>query len=80
MARRARLANRDPAAWPGRPCAPLLTSARTSPARSAPDWAHRFGSPVLPIELQAWVTALTSAESQELADSGTFRKKQEAIC
>ena len=37
-----------PAAWPERPCAPLLVCARTLPARSAPGWAHRFGSLVLP--------------------------------
>ena len=41
---------RRPAAWPERPCAPLLACARTPPARSAPGWAHRFGSPVLPIK------------------------------
>jgi hypothetical protein len=41
---------RRPAAWPEHPCAPLLACARTPPACSAPDWAHRFGSPVLPIK------------------------------
>ena len=42
--------SRRPAAWPERPCAPLLACARTPPARSTPGWAHRFGSPVLPIK------------------------------
>src|SRR5712691_4540051 len=42
-ARGAEPADACPAAWPGRPCAPLLACARTPPARSAPGRAHRPG-------------------------------------
>src|SRR5580704_18340366 len=71
------LANACPAAWPGRPCAPLLVSARTPPARSAPGWAHRLGSPVLPVETPGLGHRSDSGEAQKLADPGTFRKKEE---
>ena len=65
-----------PAAWPGRPCAPLLISARTSPARSAPGWAHRLGSPVLPIETPGLGHRSDSAGSQKLADSSTLGRNK----
>jgi hypothetical protein len=55
-----------PAARPGRPCAPLLTCARTPPARGAPGWAHRFGSPVLPIKIPGRGHRRDSAGSQKV--------------
>jgi len=36
-----------------------------APARGVPGLAHRFGSPVLPIKLQAWVTVVTPLDPRK---------------
>ncbi len=73
-----------PAAWPGRPRAPLLISARTSPARSAPGWAHRLGSPVPPIETpldpRHWQILVRLGRNKKLsADLGTLREHRQEV-